>query len=1013
MISITTSLSAQQVFEYTGAVYDVVGEALPGVNVIEKGTSNGTVTDIDGKFRLQSENGNITISFSMIGYRTNEFVAEPGKVIKLTLEESVVGLDEVVVVGYGTQKRSNVTGAISKMDASQIAEIPVASVNEALQGRLAGVNVTNNSGSPGAGLKVIIRGVGTNGSSAPLYVVDGAVVGNIDNIEPYDVASIEVLKDAASAAIYGASAANGVVLITTKQGTERPAAVTYNMQIGSSSIGNYTQPMNSTSYANWVNEADVGVTIPENSAVNTNWMDEIQSNGMTQRHHLGFSGATEKGGYYISGSYLNQDGAIGGDKSNFERFTLRANINQQIKPWLKVGTNLTYNHYDLSAITEDSEFGGIISSGLMLDPLTPVVYDGALPGFAQDALNSGYTLVQNGSGQYYGLSEYVKGEIANPLAQVEIQKGYTKADQFMGNFYATFGGDVWKGISFTTRVNVDAANSLFHEWYPTFWFSSERMNTQANVRDNTNRWNNWMWENFLNYKKTFAGKHNIDVVLGTSSQQSTHKYLTTFSGPMFSEGDNFAEHGDVEVDGKVSGNLRDDRMISYFGRASYNYDERYLVSVIFRRDGTSLLGSDNRWGNFPSVSAGWILSNEKFWDVDFINFFKIRASWGQNGMLSGLGPDQFRALITSSGIKYPKPGGGFYTGAEPELLANPELKWATSEQIDVGIDMHMLANRLTLGIDYYQKKTKDLLTPGSPPPSVGNNAPFVNAGDVTNKGLEVEIGYRKYEGKFNYDMNFNATWMNNEVTYLNPLLDRVAGAQVGTGWTATWFELNQPVWYFRGYQTEGIFQNQAEIDAYKAANGGLAGYDPVAGDPIVSNTNGDNLINEEDQTNIGNPHPNFMWGAMFNFAYSGFDLRVFLQGVHGQDVILGWNRYDRSTSNRPQFFYDERWTGEGSTNERPRADQSSPYVYNSDLMVFKGGYVRVRQIQLGYTLPNKLMKDKIQNLRVYVSLDDYFTFTNYPGMDPEAGSDADNSQGIDRGLYPMPRKILFGLSLSL
>mgnify|MGYP002640907083 CR=1 FL=1 len=1013
MISITTSLSAQQVFEYTGAVYDVVGEALPGVNVIEKGTSNGTVTDIDGKFRLQSENGNITISFSMIGYRTNEFVAEPGKVIKLTLEESVVGLDEVVVVGYGTQKRSNVTGAISKMDASQIAEIPVASVNEALQGRLAGVNVTNNSGSPGAGLKVIIRGVGTNGSSAPLYVVDGAVVGNIDNIEPYDVASIEVLKDAASAAIYGASAANGVVLITTKQGTERPAAVTYNMQIGSSSIGNYTQPMNSTSYANWVNEADVGVTIPENSAVNTNWMDEIQSNGMTQRHHLGFSGATEKGGYYISGSYLNQDGAIGGDKSNFERFTLRANINQQIKPWLKVGTNLTYNHYDLSAITEDSEFGGIISSGLMLDPLTPVVYDGALPGFAQDALNSGYTLVQNGSGQYYGLSEYVKGEIANPLAQVEIQKGYTKADQFMGNFYATFGGDVWKGISFTTRVNVDAANSLFHEWYPTFWFSSERMNTQANVRDNTNRWNNWMWENFLNYKKTFAGKHNIDVVLGTSSQQSTHKYLTTFSGPMFSEGDNFAEHGDVEVDGKVSGNLRDDRMISYFGRASYNYDERYLVSVIFRRDGTSLLGSDNRWGNFPSVSAGWILSNEKFWDVDFINFFKIRASWGQNGMLSGLGPDQFRALITSSGIKYPKPGGGFYTGAEPELLANPELKWATSEQIDVGIDMHMLANRLTLGIDYYQKKTKDLLTPGSPPPSVGNNAPFVNAGDVTNKGLEVEIGYRKYEGKFNYDMNFNATWMNNEVTYLNPLLDRVAGAQVGTGWTATWFELNQPVWYFRGYQTEGIFQNQAEIDAYKAANGGLAGYDPVAGDPIVSNTNGDNLINEEDQTNIGNPHPNFMWGAMFNFAYSGFDLRVFLQGVHGQDVLLGWNRYDRSTSNRPQFFYDERWTGEGSTNERPRADQSSPYVYNSDLMVFKGGYVRVRQIQLGYTIPKKVMKDKIQNLRVYVSLDDYFTFTNYPGMDPEAGSGADNSQGIDRGLYPMPRKILFGLSLSL
>lgn len=1013
MILLTAgTLNAQQMFEYTGTVYDAVGEALPGVNVIEKGTSNGTVTDIDGKFRLQSENGNITITFSMIGYKTTEMVAEPGKVINLTLEESVVGLDEIVVVGYGTQKRSNVTGAISKMDASQLAEIPVSSVNEAMQGRLAGVNVINNSGSPGSGLKVIIRGVGTNGNAEPLYVVDGAVVGDIDQIEPYDVESVEVLKDAASAAIYGASAANGVVLITTKQGKEKPAEVTYNMQIGSSSIGKYTQPMDAASYATWVNEADVGVQIPTDSPINTNWMDEIQENGMLQRHHLGFSGATEKGGYYISGSYLNQDGIIGGDNSNFERFTLRANVNQQVKPWLKVGANMAYNHYDLKAINEDDEFGGIIASGLMLDPLTPVVYDGALPAFAQDALDAGYTLVQNGDGKYYGLSEYVKGEIANPLAQIAIEKGYTKADAFSGNFYATFGGDVWKGFSFTTRANIDVASILFHEWYPTFWFSSERMNTQASVRDNMYRNNNWMWENYLNYKKTFGGKHNIDVVLGTSAQQQTYKYLTTFSGPMFAEGDNFAEHGVVEIDGKVSGNLRDDKMISYFGRASYNYADRYLVSLIFRRDGTSLLGTDKRWGNFPSVSAGWIISNESFWNVDFINFLKVRASWGQNGMLSSLGPDQFRALITTAGIQYPKPGGGFYTGAEPELLANPELTWATSEQIDIGLDVYMLANRLTFGFDYYQKKTKDLLTPGTPPPSVGNYAPFVNAGDVTNKGLEFEVGYRKYEGKFNYEMNFNATVMNNEVTYLNPLIDRVGGASVGTGWTATWFELNQPIWYFRGYKTDGIFQNQDQIDAYKAANGGLSGYNPVPGDPVVVNVNGDNLINDEDQTFIGNPHPNFMWGAMFNFAYSGFDLRLFFQGVHGQDVLLGWNRYDRSTSNRPQFFFDDRWTGEGSTNDFPRADQSSPYIYNSDLMVHKGSFVRIRQIQLGYTVPNKVMKDMIKNLRVYVSLDDYFTFTNYPGMDPEAGSGRENSIGIDRGLYPMPRKILFGLSLS-
>lgn len=1013
LFSVSLTLSAQQSYTYSGTVHDESGESLPGVNVIEKGTSMGSITDIDGHFQLSSDHQSMVLVFSMVGYLSYENTFTPGDKIEVTLVENVVGLDEVLVVGYGTQKRSNVTGAISKLNSEQLTSVPVASVNEALQGRLAGVNVTNNSGSPGSGLKVVIRGVGTNGDSQPLYVVDGIRTTNIDFLEPYDVESIDVLKDAASAAIYGAEAANGVILITTKKGTKGPGSINYNFQMGIQSIGNYTQPMDASSYATWVNEANVGVTIPTNSNVNTNWMDEIQTNAMTQRHHLSFSGATEKGNYYISGSYLNADGVVGGDKANYERFTLRANVTQQLKKWLKVGTNLNYAHSQRAAINEDDEFGGVIASGLMMDPLTPVTYDGALPGFAQDALDAGNTLVQNGDGNYYGLSEYVKGEIANPLAQMEILKGNTKNDKFMGNIFATLGGDEWKGFSFTTRASIDVANELYHTWYPTYWFSSERMNTQANIRDNTDNWTSWMFENFASYDKTFSGKHHVNVVAGMSAQQSTHKYLTTFSGPMFAEGDNFAQHGDVEIDGKVSGNLRDDRLVSYFGRASYEYNGRYLLSAVFRRDGTSLLGTDKRWGNFPSVSAGWIISGEDFWNVDIIDFLKVRASWGQNGMLSSLGPDQFRSLITTSGIQYPKPGGGFYTGAEPELLANPDLVWATSEQIDIGIDMYMFANRLIIGLDYYNKKTKDLLTAGTPPPSVGNYAPFVNAGDVTNKGFEFELGYRKYEGKFNYDMNINMSFMDNSVTYLNPLIDRVAGATVGTGWTATWMELDQPMWFFRGYQTDGIFQNAQQIVDYKAANGGLAGYDPVPGDPIVANTNGDNLINDEDQTYIGDPHPNFIWGAMFNFAYEGFDLRLFLQGVHGQDVLLGWNRYDRSTSNRPQFFFDDRWTGEGSTNDFPRADQSSSYVYNSDLMVFKGSYVKIKQIQLGYTLPKStLNKLKIENLRLYVSLDDYFTFSNYPGMDPEAGSSNNNSQGIDRGMYPTPRKVLFGLSFA-
>jgi TonB-linked SusC/RagA family outer membrane protein len=525
-------------------------------------------------------------------------------------------------------------------------------------------------------------------------------------------------------------------------------------------------------------------------------------------------------------------------------------------------------------------------------------------------------------------------------------------------------------------------------------------------------WYTWQWENFANYETSFGkdGKHGFQAMLGISAMKYQNQWNNSLSGPMFKEQSNFAQHGNAEIDGTVAGNLTEQTTQSYFGRVGYDYDGRYLLQVIVRADGTSLLAQDQQWGTFPSVSAGWILSHEKFWNVDFIDFFKIRASWGQNGSTKSLSPDQFRALINANGIKYPKPGGGYYTGAEPALLANTELTWETSTQTDIGFDMHMWNSRLLVGFDWFYKVTEDLLTAGTPPPSVGNYAPFVNAGDITNKGIEFEAGLRKFEGKFNYDMAFNFTYILNDVTYLNPLLERTAGAGVGTGWTATWMELGYPVWYFRGYKTDGIFQTEEQIATYKADNGGLAGYDPKPGDPIVVNTNGDNLINDDDQTYIGDPHPDFYWGANFNFAYSGFDLKLFIQGVHGQDVLMGFNRYDRSTSNRPQFFYDDRWTPENKTNDWFRPDNSSPYIYNSDLMVFNGSYIRIKQIQLGYTLPRKTMdKMKIYNLRFYISMDDYFTFTTYPGMDPDAGSQG-NTIGIDKGLYPAARKLIFGLS---
>lgn len=1013
------TLLAQGTYPYSGVVQNEKGELLPGATVMVQGTTNGAATDLDGKFSLMYDQPSAKIQFSMVGYVTivKEFKTGVSEVV--VLKESVTNLDELIVVGYGLQKKANITGAISTMGTKQLAQIPANNVNEAMQGRVAGVNVVNTSGSPGSGQKVTIRGVATNGNVAPLYVVDGFPTDNIDYLDPNDIANLSVLKDAASAAIYGAEAANGVVLITTRsgvKGTEGPAksggVIEYNFQGGFQSVGDYTKPMDANSWATWINEANVGVEVPVNSPVSTDWLDQILNTAFMQRHHLAFSGATNKGNYYVSGSYTNQNGVIGGDKSNYERYSFRTNLNQQVKPWINVSGNISYTHWRRNAFTENDEFNGIVASALSMDPSTPVIYTDGLPAFVQTALDNGNVLVKDEDGYYYGLSDLVRGEVANPLAHIAIANGKTKQDKVVGNGQVVFGDETWRGFKLTTRASVDFAHQLYTTWTPSYYFSDERKNSSASYRENTDTWFNWVTEAFVSYDKTM-GDHSISAVLGTSAKKETHKYLTTLSGPMFIEEENFAQHGGVEIDGKVSGNLSDIRTSSFFGRASYEYASKYLLTATMRRDGTSLLHPDKRWGNFPSVSLGWIVSRENFWKVDFIDFMKVRASWGTNGNLSGLGPDQFRSLIISSGIQIPKPGGGFYTGAEPELLANPDLTWASSEQIDLGVDMSLFGDKVGLSLDYFNKKTKDLLVPGTPPLSVGNKAPFVNAGDVTNKGLEVELSYRNYDNIVKFDVSANMTFLDNEVTFLNPLLDRVSGASIGTGWTATYLELGYPVWYFRGYQTAGIFQNQAEIDAYKEANGGLAGYNPVPGDPIVVNTNGDDLINNEDQTKIGDPHPNFMWGANINLSYKDFDFRMVLQGVHGNDVLIGWNRSDRSTYNRPQFFFDDRWTGEGSTNERPRADQGNPYIYNSDLMVFDGSYVKIRQIQLGYTLPKSILKGVGQKMRIYVSLDDYFTFTNYPGMDPSAGGSNDNSQGIDRGYYPNPQKVMFGLSCTL
>lgn len=999
----------------TGRVTDVTSnEPLPGTNILIKGETKGTQTKEDGTFSLETQVGK-TLLVSLVGYDTKELIVTGDRFQDITLSAGNQALNEIVVVGYGTQKKSLVTGAISSVKASEIATVSSSRIEQALQGRTAGVTVLPVSGSPGSGMRVRIRGTGSNGTSEPLYIIDGVRAGGIEYLDPSEIASVEVLKDAASSAIYGAEGANGVVIITTKTGRKDGSSeISYSMQYGRQSIHNPMPLMNVQQYAAYLKEAGVnnGPTEAEVTAAGkgTNWMDEILQTAPMQRHALTFSGGTEKSSYLIGGTLFTQNGVIGGDKAKFDRYTVRINTDHRIRPWLNIGNRLSYAHFERLGVAEDNEFGGVINNAILLDPLTPVVYTGTIPAHAQAAIDAGQPLVRDENDRYYGVSKYVFGEIGNPLAQMAITHNKTVQNKIVGNVYAEL--EPIAALKLTSRFGVDAAFQRNHGWNPTFWFSSERLNTVANIIDQNENWFTWQWENFATYQRKF-GQHAVTALVGMSAIKRMFDRLNGTSSGMFKEQDIFSYH-DFTPDDKdrIAGTASSNTLVSYYGRLSYDYKNKYLLNATIRRDGASMLPPGHQWGTFPSVSAGWVISNEPFFSGLPVNYLKLRGSWGQNGSLSNLTIGQWASLVMPLGLRYPDAAGNFLIGGEPAQLASPDLRWETSEQFDIGADLALFNNRLNITVDYYRKTTKDLITAGSPPNFAGNVLRFVNGGDVQNKGWEFELSYRNDENAFKYEISANLTTINNNVTYLNPNVNRIPGTGVGTGWTATYFEKGFPIWYFRGYKTAGIFQDQGQIDEYVKQHQ-LSGYAPKPGDPVVVDMNGDKKISGDDQTYIGSPHPDVIYGGRINLSWKGFDLIAFIQGQVGNDILMGFNRVDRTTGNKPAFFYNDRWTGAGSTNSWFAPTTSNVYVYNSDLMLFNGSYARIRQLQLGYTLPGQwASRIKIRNARVYVSLDDYFTFSKYPGMDPEAGSSNVNSLGIDRGVYPIPRKAMVGLSFS-
>lgn len=982
----------------TGTVTEEDGTPLPGVNIVVTGTTMGAITDIYGIYSVVVPPGANSLKFSFIGMEPQEIIIGTKTQINVTMVESVIALEEVVVVGYGVQRKSLVTGAISSIKAEDIVGLSITRPEQALQGKVAGVQVISAGSSPGAGMKVRIRGVSTNGKSDPLYIVDGVKTGDINYLDPNDIQSMEVLKDAASSAIYGAEGANGVVMITTKTGKPGISVLNYEFQNGWLSVGKKPTVMGTSDYIKYQNEA--GRTIDAlSSTVDHNWLDDIFETGPMQKYHLSYSGGTDKSNFLISGSYLSQNGIITGSRDQFNRYSVRLNSDHKVANWLKVGENMAFTHSVRKGVSEDNEFGGVIGSALQLDPTTPVIYPDTsqIPANVKTIIKDHPTVARDPDGNIYGISTYVTGEINNPFVIMEYGGGANgpgvKQDKILGNVFAEI--SPINGLTFTSRLGIDLAWQNNHRWNKIYYYGDLRYNNAASVNEDIDNWYTWQWENFATYAKKI-GDHDFSLMAGMSSQDYKHRATGLYASPMGVGLESYSEFDYVtsETADNVSGYTSEDRLVGYFGRVSYAFKEKYLLQGNIRRDGASLskLPEAGRWGVFPSFSAGWVASNEEFFPKSFLTYAKVRGSWGKNGSLSNLGSYDYVGLVSCTGLQYPLADGTMGIPFEPNRLNNPDLTWETSVQTDIGIDLRTWKDKLSFTFDYYNKKTTDLLTPNTPPYEAGNAAPFINAGDVVNKGLEFEVGLKNNIGELQYSVNLNLATNDNKVTYLNPSLARLLGPNVGPGWAATATEKGYPIWYFRGYKTNGI------VD--------------TTGDAIFVDVNGDGKITSDDQTMIGNPHPKLIYGGNINLSYKGFDFSVFLQGMSGNDALIGWVRNDRAYCNKPTALTDNHWSPTNTTGTMPGADASA-LSWNSDLMVFDASYLRIQQIQLGYTLPSSLLNSiKFSGLRLYISFDNFFTFTKYPGFDPDAGTGNNAGIGIDRGVYPASKKIMLGTSIS-
>ena len=1014
-----------------GRVVDNAGQPLPGVNIVVDGTTIGTVTDMDGNYTISAPRG-ASLVYTFIGYNENRVEMEDGRNrYDVTLNEMISDLSEIVVVGYGVQKKSVVTASIAKVGADDLSGTTPVRVDNALKGMASGVTVTSASGQPGAAAQIRIRGIGTINNSDPLYIVDGMPIeGGIDYLNPSDIESIEVLKDAASGAIYGTRAANGVIMVTTKGGKKGKVTVNYSFTGGLSSPWKHRDVLNATEYAVMMNEGLINngeapiYDDPYSLGEGTDWQDELfNDNAPSQSHELSISGATDRVNYYISMGYSHQEGIVGGDRdrSNYRRLTLRSNTSYVLfdstseRDWLgkfTLGTNISYARIHSKNIDANSQWGSALGSALYLSPTLKPTVSGDEAKAQADKYGSQYMLY-DGDGRMYTIPGSSYLEMNNPLAMLSLPGDDNWSHKIVANLSADL--EIGWGVKYRFTYGADLSFWGADGYTPLYYLSGNNRATISNAHQSSDRGTVWQLENVLTWDKTF-GKHAINLVAGQSAMQNTGKSLygnvqnlKDMNKPYMNNSSAEQSRGEMSASG---GPTYEHTLSSYFFRASYNYDERYMAQITVRRDGSSRFGANNRYATFPSFSLGWNVLNEPYVSApDWLCNVKLRGSWGKNGN-DNIGDFTYAAWTASPYNSIIGSGETVVNGVQAGALANPDLKWEESIQTDLGLDLGFFSNSLTFSFDWYKKKTSGMIIEMPIPNYVGADAPLGNVGDMENTGVEIEIGYKWKAGPVSMHAKGNASFLKNTLTNLGNTSGSLELDNMQNTGTITRASNGEPFPYFYGYKTAGIFQNVAEVANYKNAKGELIQPDAVPGDVRFVDVDGDGKITAADRTKIGKGMPDWTYGLTIGADWNGIDFMVLFQGTAGNDIYDATRRTDVSPANLPSYMLN-RWTGEGTSNKYPRHVVGDGKNWqSSDLYVTDGSYFRLKNIQLGYTLPKALTnKIFIDRLRVFVGAENLLTLTKYAGFDPEISSGG-TSLGVDYGVYPQSRTFNFGANIS-